>query len=61
MPEKIFCSNCDFLLYFGEIISKRLYMRNLPSEESVLEMYSNSCPRCKNGLSLDTVKVDVER
>ncbi|UCB46209.1 MAG: hypothetical protein JSV25_01940 [Spirochaetota bacterium] len=61
MPEKILCTECDFLLYFGEIIKKRLYMRNLPSEEKVLEMYNNTCPRCKNKLTLKTVKIAIER
>jgi hypothetical protein len=61
MPEKIVCNKCNFLLYFGEIISRRLYMRNLPSEEKVLEMYKNSCPRCKNKLTLKTVKINIER
>jgi len=62
MTEKIFCNNCGFVLYFGEIIDRRLYMRNLPKkEESVLAMYSNTCPRCKNNLDLNTVKIDIER
>lgn len=61
MTEKIFCGKCNFLLYFGEIIKKRLYMRNLPSEESVLETYNKTCPRCKNKLSLKTVKIEIKR
>lgn len=61
MPEKILCKNCNFLLYFGEIIKKRLYMRNLPSEETVLDMYGNNCPRCNNELSLEKVNIQIER
>jgi RNase P subunit RPR2 len=58
MSEKIFCSKCNMLLYTGEEISRRLYMRAIPSEESVLGFYKNVCPRCGNKLSLETVKVE---
>ena len=59
MSEKIFCSKCDMLLYFGEIIKRRLYMRAIPSEETVLGFY-NTCPRCGNKLSPDTTRIEVK-
>ena len=34
------------LLYFGEEIKRRLYMRAIPSEETVLGYYDHACPRC---------------
>jgi len=61
MTEKIFCGDCGFLLYFGEEIKRRLYMRAIPSEETVLGYYNNSCPRCKSALSLDKVKIEIKR
>jgi ribosomal protein S27AE len=60
MSEKIFCSNCEMLLYFGEEIKRRLYMRAIPSEKTVLNFYKNVCPRCGNELSLGTVKLEIE-
>ncbi len=32
MSEKINCGNCGMLLYFGEEIKRRLYMRAIPDE-----------------------------
>jgi hypothetical protein len=61
MSETINCSNCGMLLYFGEQISRRLYMRAIPSEDSVLAAYGNACPRCGAALSKDTVKVEIKR
>jgi hypothetical protein len=60
MTEKIFCKECGLLLYFGEIIEHRLYMCAIPSEKSVLEMYNNTCPKCKHTLDLNAVKVEIE-
>jgi hypothetical protein len=60
MTEKIFCKECGLLLYFGEIIEHRLYMCAIPSEKSVLEMYNNTCPKCKHTLDPDSVRVEVE-
>ena len=60
MSEKIFCSECNLLLYFGEEIKRRLYMRAIPSEETVLDFYQNACPRCGNKLSLKTVKIEIK-
>ncbi len=60
MTEKIFCSKCSMLLYFGEEIKRRLYMRAIPSEDTVLDFYNNVCPRCGNELSLKTVKMEVK-
>ncbi len=61
MSEKIYCGKCRMLLYFGEEIKRRLYMRAIPSEEAVLGYYGNTCPRCGNSLSLDTVNIEVQR
>lgn len=60
MTEKIFCGKCDMMLYFGEEISRRLYMRAIPSEETVLGYYKNTCPRCGNELNLTTVKIETK-
>jgi hypothetical protein len=61
MSEKINCSNCGMLLYFGEEIKRRLYMRAIPDEAAVLTAYGNACPRCGNALSEDTVKIEIKR
>ena len=60
MSEKINCEKCNMLLYYGEEISRRLYMRAIPSEDTVLGFYDNACPRCGNKLSRETVKIEVE-
>ena len=61
MSEKINCGNCDMLLYYGEEISRRLYMRAIPGEEAVFHAYKDACPRCGNPLADDTVKVEIKR
>ncbi len=60
MSENISCGKCNMLLYFGEEIKKRLYMRAIPSEETVLGFYGNTCPRCGNKLSLKTVEIQIK-
>ena len=60
MTEKLSCGNCGMLLYFGEEIRRRLYMRAIPSEETVLSLYGNICPRCGDPLSLETVRVETK-
>jgi hypothetical protein len=61
VSEKIKCGNCGLLLYFGEEIKRRLCMRALPSEASVLALYNNTCPRCGRELSGDTVRIEIKR
>jgi len=61
MSEKISCGRCDNLLYFGEEIARRLYMRAVPSEETLLANYDNRCPRCGSELNLGTVKIEIKR
>ena len=61
MSEKINCGKCDMLLYFGEEIARRLYMRAIPGESAVYESYGNACPRCGNPLSDDSVKITFKR
>jgi hypothetical protein len=61
MSETIKCSNCGMLLYFGEEIKRRLYMRAIPDESAVLADYGNKCPRCEAALSTDSVKIDIKR
>jgi hypothetical protein len=61
MSEKINCGKCDMLLYYGEEISRRLYMRAIPDESAVLAAYGDKCPRCGAALSTDSVKVQVKR
>lgn len=58
MTETIKCINCGMLLYFGEEIDRRLYMRAIPSEETVLGFYGNTCPKCGKKVSVDTVKIE---
>lgn len=60
MTEKILCGKCNMLLYFGEEIKRRLYMRAIPSEETVLDYYKNSCPKCGSKLSLETVNIELK-
>ncbi len=60
MTEKINCKKCQMLLYFGEEIKRRLYMRAISSEETVLGFYANKCPRCGGRLTLKTVEVKTE-
>ena len=59
--EKINCGSCGMLLYFGEEISRRPSTRSIPSEETVLEYYHNTCPRCGEKLTLDTIDVQTEK
>jgi ribosomal protein S27AE len=61
MSEKIYCGKCSMLLYFGEEIKRRLYMRAIPSEETVLGYYNHLCPRCGSELSQQSVDIKVER
>jgi ribosomal protein S27AE len=61
MSQKINCGKCDMLLYFGEEISRRLYMRAIPNEEAVFHSYNDTCPRCGQPLSSETVKVQIKR
>lgn len=60
MSEKIYCGKCNMLLYFGEEIKRRLYMRAIPSEETVLGFYNNVCPRCGNKLTTQSVNIKIE-
>jgi ribosomal protein L34E len=60
MSETINCSKCGQLLYFGEEIKRRLYMRAIPNEEAVLSAYGNSCPRCSASLSVETVSIQLK-
>ena len=49
------------LLYFGEEIKRRLYMRAIPDEAAVLAAYGNACPRCGHALADGSVKVEIKR
>jgi phage FluMu protein Com len=60
MTEQIHCKKCGMLLYFGEEIKRRLYMRAIPSEATVLGFYDNKCPRCGARLTLKTVDIKTE-
>lgn len=60
MSEIIRCKKCNMLLYFGEEIKRRLYMRAIPSEEAVLGYYQGLCPRCGSALSRKTVNIEVK-
>jgi ribosomal protein S27AE len=60
MTEKINCGRCGMLLYFGEEIKRRLYMRAIPSEKTVLGFYHDKCPRCGARLTLKMVDIKTE-
>lgn len=60
MTETIRCAGCDMLLYFGEEIKRRLYMRAIPSEKTVLGFYNNTCPRCGACLTLESVLITTK-
>ena len=55
MSETINCTKCGFLLYWGEAIKDRLYMRF--SEAKLLEKYGNACPNCGDRLTEATVTI----
>jgi hypothetical protein len=61
MSQTINCGKCDMLLYFGEEISRRLYMRAIPDEAAVLAAYGNTCPRCGAPLSEQSAKITYKR
>ena len=61
MSEKISCQQCGMLLYYGEEIKRRLYMRAIPNEAAVLAAYGNACPRCGNALADESVKIEIKR
>ena len=61
MTEKITCRTCGMLLYFGEEISRRLYMRAPPDEGAVYTSYGGVCPRCGNALADDSVEITIKR
>ena len=60
MTETIRCAECGMLLYFGEEIRRRLYMRAIPSEATVLGYYENTCPRCHSMLTVGSVDISTE-
>lgn len=60
MTEQIRCNKCGQLLYFGEEISRRLYMRAVPDEAALLAAYGNTCPRCAQSLGTGTVDIEVK-
>jgi ribosomal protein S27AE len=55
MSETINCANCGFLLYWGEAIKDRLYMRF--SEEKLLTKYRHVCPHCGDRVDEATVTI----
>jgi len=61
MSETINCGNCGMLLYFGEEISRRLYMRAIPDEAAVFAAYDDRCPQCGNALSTGSVNMVIKR
>jgi hypothetical protein len=61
MSERINCQQCGMLLYYGEEIKRRLYMRAIPNEAAVLAAYDNACPRCGNALADESVKIEIKR
>ena len=58
MSEKTHCRKCHLPLYFGEEIDRRLYMRAIPSEDTVLGFYHHKCPRCGAALTVKTVTIE---
>lgn len=58
MTERITCNGCGFVLYWGEAIRDRMFMRY--SEETFLAKYGFTCPHCDGELSRDTVTITYE-
>jgi len=52
MPQKIVCSNCKFVLYYGD---------DLIYPEDVLKKYGYRCPQCGKSLKLDPEKIEVRK
>ncbi|MBN1630453.1 MAG: hypothetical protein JW990_11860 [Thermoleophilia bacterium] len=61
MSQTITCGTCGMLLYFGEEISRRLYMRAIPDESAVFAGYGNVCPRCGAALSTESVNIQIKK
>ena len=49
------------LLYFGEEISRRLYMRAIPDGAAGLAADGKTCPRCGASLSDKSVTIKFKR
>jgi DNA-directed RNA polymerase subunit RPC12/RpoP len=58
LSETVRCGVCGFLLYWGEAIKDRLYMRF--SEEKLLDKYGNVCPSCGSRLDVNSVKITIK-
>ena len=58
MTERINCGSCGFVLYWGESIKDRMFMRY--SETTFLAKYGKKCPNCGAGLSMESVKITFE-
>lgn len=52
MPQKILCSDCGYVLYYGE---------DLVYPNDVLRKYDYRCPRCGKRLKLDSEKIEVRK
>jgi hypothetical protein len=50
MPQKIVCSECDYLLYEGDI---------LKSPQDVVKKYDGRCPGCGRKLGFSTNGVSI--
>jgi len=58
LTERINCGKCNFVLYWGESIKDRMFMRW--SEETFLAKYGDKCPNCGVDASLKSVKITYE-
>lgn len=56
MTERINCGKCNFVLYWGESIKDRMFMRW--SEDYFLAKYGHKCPNC--GTSTKEAKITYE-
>jgi hypothetical protein len=50
VPQKVICSNCDYLLYEGDI---------LKSPQDIIKKFDGKCPKCKKKLSFSSEGVSI--
>lgn len=50
MPQKVVCSECNYLLYEGDI---------LKSPQDIVKKYDGRCPGCNKKLGFNTNSVSI--
>jgi len=56
MTEKIYCGKCNNMLYFGEEIKRRLYMRAIPNEENSSRLLTERLPQMRQQFVVEHCK-----